>query len=75
MCVKVAEARCLKAAIPEFFAGTFAAEELGMEETGAVAAPVDMKTVQDAEFVPVDENTGEVQDQESFAESFFDQEG
>ena len=75
MCVKVAEARCLKAAIPEFFAGTFAAEELGMEETGAVAAPVDMKTVQDAEFVPVDENTGEVQDQESFAEAFFDQEG
>lgn len=75
MCVKVAEARCLKAAIPEFFAGTFAAEELGMEETGAVAAPVDMNNVQDADYVPVDESTGEVQDEASFAESFFDQEG
>ena len=29
----------------------------------------------DADYVPVDENTGEVQDQESFAESFFGQEG
>ena len=75
MCVKVAEARCLKAAIPEYFAGTFASEELGYEETGEVAPPVNSKNVQDADFVPVDESTGEVLDQESFAETFFDQEG
>ena len=30
---------------------------------------------QDADFTPVDESAGEVQDQESFAQSFFDQEG
>lgn len=37
MTVKVAEARCLKAAIPEYFAGTYASEELGVDEP--VAAP------------------------------------
>lgn len=75
MCVKVAESRCLKAAIPEFFAGTFGAEEIGVEETGEIAPPVKVQNVQDADFTPVDESTGEVQDQESFAQSFFDQEG
>lgn len=76
MCVKVAESRCLKAAIPEFFAGTFSAEELGAEETGEIAPPVKVQNVQDAEYTPVEEETdAEQPSQESFAESFFDQEG
>lgn len=70
MCVKVAEARCLKAAIPEFFAGTFASEELGYEETGEVASPI----TEDAVIVPVDEETGEVLDDDEMQASFFGEE-
>lgn len=72
MCVKVAEARCLKAAIPEYFAGTFAAEEVGMEETGVAAPPVDMNNVQDVAYT--DMTTGEIIEPED-PESLFDAEG
>lgn len=72
MCVKVAEARCLKAAIPEFFAGTYAADELGYEETGEISPPVNMDDVQDVVYTDV--ATGEVVDPDDVADSFFDQE-
>ena len=73
MCVKVAEARCLKAAIPEFFAGTYAAEELGCEETGEIAPPINVNNVQDVAYT--DLSTGEVIEPEDVESSFFDQEG
>lgn len=72
MCVKVAEARCLKAAIPEFFAGTYAAEELGYEETGEIAPPITPADVQDVAYT--DMETGEVFEPDEAADSFFDQE-
>ena len=67
MCVKVAEARCLKAAIPEFFSGTYGADELGYEETGEIAPPVDMSAVQD-----ITSYTEVIDDDEE--ETIFDQE-
>ena len=51
------------------------AEEMGMEEPADNTPIQKPQEYQDADYVPVDESTGEVQDQESFAESFFDQEG
>ena len=75
MCVKVAETRCLKAAIPEFFAGTFGAEEIGMEETGTIAPPVKVPEAQDVEYVAVDESTGDTaQGDKTVEANFFDEE-
>lgn len=73
---KCAQAAAIREAFPEDTQGMYVAEEMGMEETGD-STPIqrDQQEYQDADFVPVDESTGEVLDQESFAETFFDQEG
>ena len=68
MCVKVAESRCLKAAIPEYFAGTYSPEELGEEEpTSAIP-----QQYQDVAYT--DMNTGEVIEPDD-EPNFFDSEG
>lgn len=81
MVVKVAEARALKAAIPEEFSGTYSAEELGVEE------PTDMPVIpkeepkksapieaQDVDYEAVDETTGEVLSEDELQDSFFGEE-
>lgn len=72
---KCAVAAAIREAFPEDTQGMYVAEELGMEEVENSAPIQKPQEFQDADYVPVDESTGEVQDQESFAESFFDQEG
>lgn len=71
MCVKVAEARCLKAAIPEYFSGTYSAEELGYEETNEVSPPIGANA-QDVAYT--DMATGEVYDPDALEAEFFDKE-
>lgn len=74
MCVKVAEARALKAAIPEDFSGTYCAEDVGYEEDTSIpsapaptvntqkAASAVFDDAQDVDFAAVDPDTGEVED-------------
>ena len=75
MIQKVAQVHALRDAFPNDLGSMYVAEEMGMEEPADNTPIQKPKEFQDADFVPVDESTGEVQDQESFAESFFDQEG
>lgn len=75
MIEKVAVAHALRDAFPNDLGSMYIAEEMGMEEPANNAPIQRPEEFQDADYVPVDESTGEVQDQESFAESFFDQEG
>ena len=75
MIQKVAQVHALRDAFPNDLGSMYVAEEMGMEEPASNSEITPPQNVQDADFVPVDESTGEVQDQESFAESFFDQEG
>lgn len=72
---KVAMVHALRNAFPNDLGSMYVAEEMGMEEPANNTPVQKPQEFQDADFVPVDESTGEVQDQESFAESFFDQEG
>ena len=65
----------LRNAFPNDLGSMYVAEEMGMEEPADNTPIQKPQEFQDADYVPVDENTGEVVDQESFAESFFDQEG
>lgn len=69
MCVKVAESRCLKAAIPEYFAGTYSPEELGEEE------PTSSIPQQYQDVAYTDMNTGEVIEPDDDEPSIFDTEG
>ena len=69
MCVKVAEARCLKAAIPEYFAGTYASEELGVDEP----VPSGPANYQDVAYT--DMTTGEVVEPDDDEPNIFDAEG
>lgn len=72
---KVACAQALRDAFPNDLGSMYIAEEMGMEEP-ANNTPIQQppQNVQEADYSPVDE-TAEEPDQESFAESFFDQEG
>jgi phage recombination protein Bet len=72
---KVAMVHALRNAFPNDLGSMYVAEEMGMEEPASNSEISQPKNVQDADYVSVDESTGEVVDQESFAESFFDQEG
>lgn len=72
---KVAMVHALRNAFPNDLGSMYVAEEMGMEEPADNTPIQKPQEFQDADYVPVDESTGEVQDQESFAESFFDQEG
>ena len=72
---KVACVHALRNAFPNDLGSMYVAEEMGMEEPADNTPIQKPQEFQDADFTPVDESTGEVQDQESFAESFFDQEG
>ena len=72
---KVAMVHALRNAFPNDLGSMYVAEEMGMEEPADNTPIQKPQEYQDADYVPVDESTGEVQDQESFAESFFDQEG
>lgn len=72
---KCSVAAAIREAFPEDTQGMYVAEELGMEEVENSAPIQKPQDFQDADYVPVDESTAEVPDQESFAESFFDQEG
>ena len=72
---KVAMVHALRNAFPNDLGSMYVAEEMGMEEPASNSEISQPQNVQDADYVSVDESTGEVVDQESFAESFFDQEG
>lgn len=72
---KVAKAHALRDAFPNDLGSMYIAEEMGMDEPANNTPIQTPKDFQDADYVPVDESTGEVQDEASFAESFFDQEG
>ena len=72
---KVAMVHALRNAFPNDLGSMYVAEEMGMEEPASNSEITQPQNVQDADYVSVDESTGEVVDQESFAESFFDQEG
>lgn len=72
MITKVAEARALKAAIPEQFSGTYSAEEVGYEEVPSTPIPI-VPDAQDVSYV--DSETGEVVEAEDVEASFFDEEG
>ena len=72
---KVAMVHALRNAFPNDLGSMYVAEEMGMEEPADNTPIQKPQDFQDADYVPVDESTGEVQDQESFAESFFEQEG
>lgn len=83
MIEKIAIVRALKEAMTEEFGGTYAAEEFGeseenieskvddiptKEEQGAKAPKIVESTIKEAEFVEVDEDTGEVVDNEQDVE-------
>lgn len=72
---KVAMVHALRNAFPNDLGSMYVAEEMGMEEPANNTPVQKPQEFQDADFVPLDENTGEVQDETSFAESFFDHEG
>lgn len=72
---KCSVAAAIREAFPEDTQGMYVAEEFGMEEVENATPIQKPQEFQDAEFTPVDEPAAEAPDQESFAESFFDQEG
>lgn len=72
---KVAMVHALRNAFPNDLGSMYVAEEMGMEEPANNTPVQKPQEFQDADYVPVDDSTGEVQDETSFAESFFDQEG
>ena len=71
---KVAQVHALRDAFPNDLGSMYVAEEMGMEEPASNAEITPPQEFQDAEFTPVEE-TAEAPDEESFVESFFDQEG
>lgn len=70
---KVAVAHGLRDAFPNDLGSMYIAEEMGMEEPADNTPIQKPQEFQDADYVPVDESTGEVQDEESFANSFFEE--
>ena len=72
---KCAVAAAIREAFPEDTQGMYVAEELGMEEVENAAPIQKPQEFQDADFTPVEEEETESPDEESFAETFFDQEG
>lgn len=74
MIEKVAVAHALRDAFPNDFGSMYIAEEMGMEEPANNTPIQQPQEFQDAEYTPVEESEN-APDEESFAETFFDQEG
>ena len=72
---KVAQVHALRDAFPNDLGSMYVAEEMGMEEPASNAEITPPQEFQDADFTPVEEEEAEAPDEESFAETFFDQEG
>ena len=68
---KVAMVHALRNAFPNDLGSMYVAEEMGMEEPADNTPIQKPQEFQDADYVPVDESTGEVQDQESLADCKF----
>ena len=75
MVAKVACVHALRNAFPNDLGSMYVAEEMGMEEPADNTPVQKPQEFQDAEYTPVEETEAEQPSEESFAESFFDQEG
>lgn len=75
MIEKVAVTHALRDAFPNDFGSMYIAEEMGMEEPAQNSGPIIKKEeAADGVFVPVDEETGEVLDDDEMQASFFGEE-